>query len=36
MDVIYQTIVLKGLRPVEGLIVSVGLAIVPYVVVRVP
>lgn len=36
MDVVYQIIVLKGLRPVEGLIVSVLLAIVPYLLVRGP
>ena len=36
MDVIYQIIVLKGRRPVAGLIVSVALAILPYVVVRGP
>jgi hypothetical protein len=36
MDVIYQIVVLKGLRPVEGLIISVVLAIVPYVLVRGP
>ena len=36
MDVIYQIIVLKGLRPLEGLLVSVVLAILPYVVVRGP
>jgi hypothetical protein len=36
MDLVYQIIVLKGLRPAEGLIVAVVLAIVPYVVVRGP
>lgn len=36
MDVIYQIIVLKGLRPVEGLLVAVALAILPYLVVRGP
>ena len=36
MDVIYQIIVLKGLRPLEGLIVSVVLAILPYLLVRGP
>ena len=36
MDVIYQIIVLKGLRPLEGLIVSVVLAILPYLIVRGP
>jgi hypothetical protein len=36
MDVIYQMIVLKGLRPVEGLLVSVVLAILPYLLVRGP
>lgn len=34
MDVVYQIIVLKGLRPVEGLIVAIVLALVPYVLVR--
>ena len=36
MDLIYQIIVLKGLRPVEGLLVSVVLAILPYLIVRGP
>jgi hypothetical protein len=36
MDVVYQIMVLGGLRPVEGLIVSVVLAIVPYVLIRGP
>lgn len=36
MDLIYQIMVLKGLRPVEGLVVSVVLALVPYLVVRGP
>jgi hypothetical protein len=36
MDLVYQIMVLKGLRPVEGLIVAVVLAIVPYVLVRGP
>ncbi len=36
MDVIYQIVVLKGLRPIEGLIISIVLAIVPYVLVRGP
>jgi hypothetical protein len=36
LDVIYQLVVLKGLRPVEGLVVAVALAIVPYVLVRGP
>ncbi len=34
MDLVYQITVLKGLRPVEGLIVAIVLAIVPYLVVR--
>ena len=36
MDLIYQITVLKGLRPLEGLIIAVVLAIVPYLVVRGP
>ena len=36
MDVIYQIIVLKGFRPVEGLLVSAVLAILPYLIVRGP
>ena len=36
MDLIYQIIVLKGLRPVQGLVISVVLAIVPYLLVRGP
>ena len=36
MDLIYQIIVLKGLRPIEGLLISVVLAILPYLVVRGP
>ena len=36
MDLIYQIMVLKGLRPVEGLVISVVLAIVPYLLVRGP
>jgi hypothetical protein len=36
IDVIYQFIVFGGLRPLEGIVVSVGLAIVPYLLVRGP
>jgi len=36
IDVVYQFIVLKALRPLEGLIVAVALAIVPYLLVRGP
>jgi len=36
LDVVYQLLVLRGLRPLEGLIVAVTLAIVPYLVVRGP
>jgi hypothetical protein len=36
MDLIYQIIVFKGLRPFEGLIVSVALALLPYLLVRGP
>ena len=36
MDLVYQITVLKGLRPMEGLIVAVVLAIVPYLLVRGP
>ena len=34
MDLVYQITVLKGLRPVQGLLVAVMLAIVPYLIVR--
>ncbi|MFY0571665.1 hypothetical protein ACN28E_48655 [Archangium lansingense] len=36
MDLIYQVLVLKELRPLEGLLVAVFLAIVPYVLLRGP
>jgi hypothetical protein len=36
LDVIYELFVLGGLRPVQGLIVAVGLALVPYTVMRGP
>jgi hypothetical protein len=36
LDTIYQIFVLKGLRPVEGLIVATLLALVPYVIFRGP
>jgi hypothetical protein len=36
IDVVYQLGVLGGLRPLEGLIVAVVLALVPYVVLRGP
>jgi len=36
LDVAYQLIVLKGLRPLETILVAVALAIVPYVMVRGP
>jgi hypothetical protein len=36
LDLIYQIIVLKGLRPVEGLLIAVVLAIVPYALLRGP
>lgn len=36
LDLIYQVTVLKGLRPLEGILVSVTLAIVPYVLLRGP
>ena len=36
MDLVYQITVLKGLRPVQGLLVAVCLAIVPYLIVRGP
>jgi hypothetical protein len=36
MDLIYQIIVFKGLRPFQGLIVSVVLALLPYLIVRGP
>jgi hypothetical protein len=36
MDVIYEIIVFKGLRPIQGIVVAVLLAIVPYVLLRGP
>jgi len=36
MDLIYQIMVLRGWRPGEGLIISIVLAIVPYLLVRGP
>jgi hypothetical protein len=36
LDVTYQLLVLKGLRPIETLLIATLLAIVPYVVVRGP
>jgi hypothetical protein len=36
LDLIYQFMVLGGFRPLEGLIVSVVLAIVPYMLIRGP
>ena len=36
LDVVYQLLVLRGLRPLEGLIIAVTLAIVPYALVRGP
>ncbi len=36
MDLIYQIVVLKGLRPVEGLLVACVVALVPYLIVRGP
>ena len=36
MDLVYQITVLKGLRPVQGLLVAVMFAIVPYLLVRGP
>ena len=36
MDLVYQVTVLKGFRPVEGLIVSVVLALIPYLLIRGP
>ncbi len=36
MDIVYELIVLRGFRPVQAVIVAVGLAIVPYVLVRGP
>ncbi|MCI0435379.1 MAG: hypothetical protein L0271_17310, partial [Gemmatimonadetes bacterium] len=34
LDLIYQIVVLKGLRPVAGLIVAIVLAVIPYMVLR--
>jgi hypothetical protein len=36
LDVIYQILVLKGLRPVQTVLVAAALAIVPYVLLRGP
>jgi hypothetical protein len=36
LDVIYQLVVLKGFRPVEGLSIAIVLAIVPYSLLRGP
>ena len=36
MDLIYQIIVFKGLRPIEGLVVACGLALLPYLLLRGP
>jgi hypothetical protein len=36
LDTLYQLLVLRGLRPIEGLIVAVMLAIIPYVLLRGP
>ena len=36
MDLVYQIIVLKGLRPLQGLVISIVLSIVPYLLVRGP
>jgi len=36
MDLVYQITVLKAFRPVQGLIVAVALALVPYLLIRGP
>lgn len=36
LDVLYQAVVLGGLKPIQGLLVSAALAIVPYLIVRGP
>jgi hypothetical protein len=36
LDLVYQFIVLKGLRPLEGLVVAMALAFVPYLLLRGP
>jgi hypothetical protein len=36
MDIVYELTVLKGFRPLQAVIVAVGLAIVPYLLVRGP
>jgi hypothetical protein len=36
LDTLYQLIVLKGLRPVQGLLVAMTLAVVPYTLLRGP
>jgi hypothetical protein len=36
LDLLYQLVVLKGLRPLQTLLVAVALALVPYVLVRGP
>lgn len=36
LDVLYQLVVLNGLRPLQTMLVAVGLAIVPYLLIRGP
>jgi hypothetical protein len=36
LDLLYQVVVLRGLRPVQGILVAVALALVPYVLLRGP
>lgn len=36
MDIVYELVVLKALRPLEGLVIAFTLAVVPYVVLRGP
>jgi hypothetical protein len=36
LDLIYQVVVLKGIRPVEGLLIAIVLAIIPYALLRGP
>ncbi|MGZ3459037.1 MAG: hypothetical protein ACXU86_11100 [Archangium sp.] len=36
LDVVYQLLVFRGLRPIQGLFVAVVLALVPYVLIRGP
>jgi MFS family permease len=36
LDTVYQLVVLRGLRPIQGLLVAATLALVPYILIRGP